>query len=114
MTTEEPSSSLLPTTVAATIPPLTVEIISSGGTLRAGQNHVLMCEASGGESMAYTYMWLKDDSVVSGQTSPTYSFSPLLAVHSGRYICQVSDGSMTVNSEGVDITVESESGYDHT
>ena len=114
MTTEEPSTSTPPTTLATTILPLTVRIISSGGTLRAGQNHVLTCEASGGGSMTYTYMWLKDGSVVSGHTSSTYSFSPLLAVHSGRYSCQVSVGSMTVTSEGVDITVESESGYDHT
>ena len=113
VTTEEPSTSLPPTT-ATTIPPLTVRIVSSGGTLSAGQNHTLTCTASGGGSMAYTYMWLKDGSVVSGQTSSTYSFSPLLAVHSGRYSCQVSVGFMTVISEGVDITVESESGYDHT
>ena len=63
--------------------------------------------------MAYTYMWLKDGSVVSGQTSSTYSFSPLLMVHSGRYSCRVSVGSMAVTSEGVDITVESELGHDH-
>ena len=113
VTTEEPSSSPPQTTVATTIPPLTVRIASSGGTLRAGQNHVLTCEASGGGSMAYTYMWLKDGSVVSGKTSSKYSFSPLLVVHSGQYSCQVSVGSMTVTSGGVDITVESESGYDH-
>ena len=113
VTTEEPSRPPQ-TTVAATIPPLTVSIVSSGGTLRAGQNHVLTCEASGGESMAYTYMWLKDGSVLSGQTSSTYSFSPLLVVHSGRYSCRVIVGSMNVTSEGVDITVESESGYDPT
>ena len=89
-------------------------LTGSGGTLTEGQNHILTCTASGGESMVYTYMWLKDGSVVSGQTSSTYSFSPLLVVHSGRYSCQVLDGSMTVTSEGVDITVESESGYDPT
>ena len=74
---------------------------------------MLTCEANGGGSMAYTYTWLKDGSVVSGQTSPTYSFYPLLAVHSGQYSCRVSDGSMTVTSGGVDITVESESGCDY-
>ena len=63
--------------------------------------------------MAYTYMWLRNDSVVSGQTSATYSFSPLLVVHSGQYNCQVTVGSMTVTSESVDITVESKLGYDH-
>ena len=102
------STTMAPTT---NIPPLTVRIEGGGGMLSAGQNHVLTCEASGDGS--YTYMWLKDSSVVSGQTSSTYSFSPLLAVHSGRYRCRVSDGSMNVTSEGVDITVESESGYDH-
>ena len=63
--------------------------------------------------MLYTYMWLRNGSVVSGQTSSTYSFSPLLVVHSGRYICQVSIGSMTETSESVNITVESESGYEY-
>ena len=113
MTTEEAFSSPPQPTVAATIPPLTVRIVSSDDTLRAGQNHVLTCQASGGVSMAYTYMWLKNGSVVSGQNSSSYSFSPLLAVHSGRYSCRVSVGSMNVSSEGVNITVESESGYDH-
>ena len=93
---------------------LNVMLTGIGGTLTEGQNHILTCEASGGESMPYTYMWLKDGNVVSGQTSSTYSFFPLLAVHSGQYSCRVSVGSMTVTSESVDITVESESGYDHT
>ena len=79
----------------------------------AGQNHTLTCEASGGGSMAYTYTWLKDGSVVFGQTSSTYSFSPLLAVLFGRYSCNVSVGSTTVTSEGVNITVVGELGYDH-
>ena len=105
------STTMAPTT---NILPLTVRIEGGGGMLSAGQNHVLTCEASGGGSMAYTYMWLKDSSVVSGQTSSTYSFSPLLVVHSGRYSCRMSVSSMTMTSEGVNITVESKSGYDHT
>ena len=91
-----------------------VTLTGSGGTLTEGQNHVLTCEASGDGSIAYTYMWLRNGSVVSGQTSSTYSFSPLLVVHSGQYSCQVSVGSQTVTSGGVDITVKSKSGYDHT
>ena len=77
----------------------------SGGTLTAGQNHMLTCEASGGGSMEYIYTWLKNSNIV-GQTSSIYTFSPLLVVHSGVYSCQVSVGSMTMTSEGVDITVE--------
>ena len=75
---------------------------------------MLTCTASGDGSMAYAYMWQKDGSVMSGQTSSMYSFSPLLVVHSGRYSCRVSVGFMTVTSESVNITVESESGCDHT
>ena len=92
-----------------TIPPLTVRIVSSGGTLSAGQNHTLTCQASGGRSMAYTYTWLRNGSVVSGETSSTYSFSPLHVADSGIYNCRVTDGSVNVTSEGVDITVVGES-----
>ena len=89
-------------------------LTGSGGTLTEGQNYMLTCTPSGGGSMAYNYKWLKDGSVVSGQNSSTYFFSPLLVVHSGQYSCQVSVGSTTMSSVGVDITVKSESGYDHT
>ena len=70
---------------------------------------MLTCEASGGGSMAYAYMWLKDCSVVPGQNSSTYLFTPLLVVHSGRYSCRVSVGSLNVTSEDVAITVVGES-----
>ena len=102
------TTAMTTTTATATttaFPPLSVKIINSGGTLRAGQNHTLTCVASGGESMAYTYVWLKKDGVVSGQTSSTYSFTSLEVADSGRYSCQVRVGSMTVTSESVDITV---------
>ena len=59
--------------------------------------------------MAYTYMWLKDGSVVSGHTLSTYSFSPLRVTDSGRYNCRVSLGSTHVTSEAVAITVAGES-----
>ena len=55
--------------------------------------------------MTYNYMWLKDGREVSGQTSSTYSFSPLLAVHSGLYSCRVSVGFMNMTSRSVNITV---------
>ena len=42
---------------------------------------------------------------VSSQTSSTYSFTSLEVANSGQYSCQVRVGSMTVASEGVDITV---------
>ena len=73
-------------------------LTGSGGTLLAGHNHTLTCEASGGGSMAYTYMWLKDDSVVFGQNSSTYSFSPLMMTDSGRYSCQVRASSTIMDT----------------
>ena len=60
--------------------------------------------------MAYTYMWLRNGSEVSGQTSSTYSFSPRLLVHSVQYSCQVSLGSLTITSEAVKIIVGGELG----
>ena len=84
-------------------------LTGSGGTLTEGQNHVLTCEASGGGSMAYTYMWLRNGTVVSGQTSPTYSFSPLRVTDSGHYSCRVRIGSNTMStSREVAITVTCE------
>ena len=77
--------------------------------LTAGQDlYTLTCEASGGGSMAYTYMWLRNDSVVSGQNSSTYSFSPDLLIHSVQYSCRVSLGSLNVTSEAVKIIVGGE------
>ena len=57
--------------------------------------------------MAYTYIWLRNGSELSGQTSSTYS-SPHLMVHSGQYSCQVSLGSLNVTSKAVKIIVGGE------
>ena len=76
--------------------------------LTAGQDrYTLTCKASGGGSMTYTYMWLRNGNEVSGQTSSTFSFSPHLLVH---YSCRVSLASLTVTSEAVNITVGGELG----
>ena len=89
------------------LPQLNVVLTGSGGTL-TGQSHTLTCTASGGGSMAYTYMWLKNDNVVSGQTSSTYSISPLSVTDTGEYKCNVSLGSTHIISEEVTITVVGE------
>ena len=90
-------------------PQINVTLTGSGGTLTEGQNYVLTCTASGGRSTAYTYMWLKNGSVVSDQTSSTYSFTPLREADSGQYICRVSVGFRNMTSETVTITVVGES-----
>ena len=85
--------------------PLNVTLTGSGGTLTEGQNHVLTCEAGGGGSMAYIYMWLRNGIVVSGQTSSTYSFFSLRVDDSGQYNCRVSLGSVNMISGTITITV---------
>ena len=60
--------------------------------------------------MTYTYMWLRNGSEVSGQSSSTYYFSPHLLVHYGQYSCRVSLGSLNKTSEVVEIIVEGELG----
>ena len=89
------------------LPKLSVTLNGSSGTLAEGQNHMFTCTASGGGSKAYTYMWLKDGGVVSGQTSSTYSFSPLNVTDAGQYECTVSLGSTNMTSESVNIIVQS-------
>ena len=91
------------------LPQLNVTLTGSRGTPTVGQNYMLTCATSGSGSMAYTYTWLKDGSVVSGQTSSTYSFSPLMKTDSGQYNCRVSVGSTNMTSEAVTITVVGES-----
>ena len=94
---------------ATVLPPLNVMLNGSGSTPTKGQNYTLTCTTSGGGSMAYTYMWLKDGTVVSGQTSSTYSFFPLNVTDPGRYNCRVRVGSTTMNtSREVTITVVGE------
>ena len=92
------------------LPPLNVTLTGGSDGLMAGQNHTLTCVASGGGSMAYTYMWLKDGIVIPGQTSSTFSFSSLEIDDSGQYSCRVTVGSMTVTSRNMSITVVGESG----
>ncbi len=58
--------------------------------------------------MTYTYQWLRYDGDIVGETSSTISFSPLREADVGRYNCRVSDGSMTITSDGVVINVQGE------
>ncbi len=89
-------------------PPLAVMITDGSSTLTAGASHSLTCTASGGVSMTYTYQWLRYDEDIVSETSSTISFSPLREADAGRYNCQVSDGSMTITSDGVVIKVMGE------
>ncbi len=83
-------------------------ITGGGGVFTAGASYILTCTASEGASMTYTYQWLRYDGYIVGETSSTISFSPLREADVGRYNCRMSDGSMTITSDGVEINVEGE------
>ncbi len=83
-------------------------IAGSGGMFTVGTSHNLICTASGGASMTYTYQWLRYDGDIVGETSSTISFSPLREADVGRYNCQVSDDFMIITSDGVVINVDGE------
>ena len=91
-------------------PPLLEVMITGGGggVFTVGTSHSLTCTASGGASMNYTYQWLRYDGDIVGETSSTISFSPLLEADVGLYNCRVSDGSVNITSDGVEIDVEGE------
>ncbi len=83
-----------------------------GGVFTVGASHSLTCTASGGESMTYTYQWLRYDGDIFGETSSTIFFSPLRETDVGRYNCRVSDSSVTNTSDNLIINVEGEyNGY---
>ncbi len=83
-------------------------ITGGGGMFTVGANHSLTCTASGGESMTYTYQWLRYDEDIVNETSSTISFSPLREADVGQYNCRVSDGSMNTTSDSMVINVEGE------
>ncbi len=83
-----------------------VMITGGGGMLTVGASHNLTCTASGGAFMTYTYQWLSYDGDIVNETSSTIFFSPLREADVGRYNCRVSDGSINITSEKVEIDVE--------
>ncbi len=83
-------------------------ITGGGGLMTVGSFYSLNCTAGEGESMTYTYQWLRYDEVIDGEKSSTISFSPLREANVGRYNCLVSDGFMNVTSDSMMINVEGE------
>ena len=50
-----------------------------------GQHYVLTCNITG--TTFATYQWRKGGSVISGETGPALTFSPLRLFDGGRYSC---------------------------
>ena len=67
----------------------------SGGTPTVGESYSLTCTVTGADRLnaTITYQWLKDNTVVSGETQSTLSFSSLSLSDAGQYRCDVTVSS---------------------
>ena len=81
----------------------------SGAIQHAGEDYMLTCAVSGGETTATTsYQWLRNNSPQSGETSATLSFTPLRQTtpsSNGQYVCEAMRSGRTVRSERFTISV---------
>ena len=66
-----------------------------------GEKYTLRCIVNG--TNFTTYQWRKDGSVISGESGPTLSFSPLLLSDAGGYKC----GHGTLFSDNFNVTIQS-------
>ena len=70
----------------------------SGGTSAVGESYSLVCTVTGADQLnpTITYRWFKDNTVVSGETQSTLSFS-LSLYDSGQYRCDITVSSTLLN-----------------
>ena len=89
--------------------PLAVSLTDGGATQHAGEDYTLTCTVSGGETTATTtYHWLRDNSLLSGETSASLSFTPLRQTtpsSNGQYVCEAMRSGRTLRSEEFTIAV---------
>ncbi len=101
-------------------PPLTVALSGSSGPQRVGESYTLTCTATAGGIITPTYQWRRGGTLLTAQTSATFSFSeatrtsqtltfsPLREADTGVYTCTVMRDSLTETSTTVSINVEGE------
>ena len=67
----------------------------SGGTPTVGESYSLTCTVTGADRLnpTITYKWFKDNTMVSGETQSTLSFSSLSLSDAGQYRCDVTVSS---------------------
>ena len=72
-----------------------ITAIVSGGTPTVGESYSLTCTVTGADRLnpAISYQWFKDNTVVSGETQSTLSFSSLSLSDAGQYRCDVTVSS---------------------
>ena len=84
--------------IAHFLPSSTAPVITamvSGGTPIVGESYSLTCTVTGADQLnpTITYQWFKDNTVVSGETQSTLSFSSLSLSDAGQYRCDVTVSS---------------------
>ena len=90
-----------------------ISAMVSGGTPTVGKSYSLNCTVTGADRLnpTITYQWFKDSTVVSGET--TLSFSSLSLSDAGQYRCDVTVSStllsqpITKMSNTQDLTLQS-------
>ena len=104
--------------VAHFLPSSPVPVITamvSGGTPTVGESYSLTCTVTGADRLnpTITYQWFKDNTVVSGETQSTLSFSSLSLSDAEQYRCDVTvsstllSGSISKMSNTQDLTLQS-------
>ena len=88
----------------------------NGGTPNVGDSYSFTCTVTGADRLDPTiaYQWFKDNTVVSGETQSTLSFSSLSLSDAGQYRCDVTVSSTLLSqsiakmSNTQDLTLQSE------
>ena len=72
-----------------------VSLLPSMASPFVGSQYTLTCTVTGADLLnaAISYRWFTDNTVVSGETQSTLSFSPLSLSDAGRYRCDVTVSS---------------------
>lgn len=88
------------------LPPITFTTdLTSSKDVTNGEAITLTVEVTGGTT-PYTYVWKKGGTVVTGQTTKTFSKTSATTADSGSYMCEVSDSTgRTVSSVACLVTV---------
>ena len=82
-----------------------VSLSGSSGPQIAGEDYTLTCEVTGGGITTPTYRWFRNGSLLTGQTTATLSFSPLMESDSGVYTCEGTRSSSNRTSGNVTVRV---------
>ena len=78
----------------------------SGGTPTVGESYSLTCTVTGADRLntTITYQWFKDNTMVSGETQSTLSFSSLSLSDAGQYRCDVTVSSTLLSQSIINMS----------